>query len=94
MIKESKYCSEVIEKHLNKESVMNKEENEGFKNSTKCWICDNDCVDNDVEVRGDCHVTGKHGGSAHTDCNINIKLDHKSLVEFHGQLSISKFSIR
>ena len=27
---------------------MTKEDNEDFKNSTKCWICDNDYVDNDV----------------------------------------------
>ena len=39
MIGESKYCSEVIKKHFNKELVMVKEDNEDFKNSTKCWIC-------------------------------------------------------
>ena len=37
---------------------MTKEDNENFKNSTKCWICDNDYVDNDVKVRDHCHVTG------------------------------------
>ena len=30
---------------------MTKEDNENFKNSTKCWICDNDYTDNDVESR-------------------------------------------
>ena len=35
-------------KYFNKELVMNKEDNEGFKNSTKFWICDNDYIDNDV----------------------------------------------
>ena len=44
MIKESKYCSEVMTKNYNKELVMTKEDNEDFKNSTKCWICDNDYV--------------------------------------------------
>ena len=56
-----------MEKHLNKESVMTKEENESFKISTKCWICNNDYADNDVEVRDHCHVTRKNRGSAHTD---------------------------
>ena len=51
MIKESKYCSDVMKKHFTKEFVMTKEDNEDFKNSTKCWICDNDHVDNDVKVR-------------------------------------------
>ena len=36
---------------------MTKEDNEDFKNSTKCWISDNDYADNDVEVRDHCHIT-------------------------------------
>ena len=38
MIEESKYCSDVMKKHINKEVAMTKEDNEDFKNSTKCWI--------------------------------------------------------
>ena len=59
MIEETKYCSDVIKKHFNKELVMSKGDNEDFKNSTKCWICDNDYVDNNVKVRDHCHITGK-----------------------------------
>ena len=33
-------------KHLNKELIMTKEDNEDFENSIKCWIWDN--ADNDV----------------------------------------------
>ena len=51
MIEESKYCSEVMKKHLKKELAISKEDNENFKNSTKCWICDKDYVDNDVKVK-------------------------------------------
>ena len=51
MIEESKYCSDMMKKHFKKELVMTKENNENFKNSTKCWICDNDYIDNDVKVR-------------------------------------------
>ena len=36
MIKEIKYCSDVMKKHFNKELMMTKEDNEDFKNSTKC----------------------------------------------------------
>ena len=46
----------------------------------KCWICDNDYVDNDVKVRDHCHITGKYGGSAYRDCNINVKLNHKIMT--------------
>ena len=80
MIEESNYFSDVMKKYFNKELVMTKEDNEYFKNSTKCWICDNDYVDIDVKVRYHCHITGKYRGSAHRDCNINVKVNHKILV--------------
>ena len=44
-----------MKKYFNKELVMTKEDNENFKNSSKCWICDTDYVDNDVKVRDNCH---------------------------------------
>ena len=49
---------------------------------TKCWICDNDYTDGDVKVRDYCHLTEKYRGSAHRDCNINFKLNHKFLSYF------------
>ena len=60
MIEESKYCSDVTKKHFNKELIMTKEDNKDFKNSTKCWTCDNDHIDNDVKVKDHCHITGKY----------------------------------
>ena len=73
-----------MKNHFNKEFVMTKEDNKDFKNSTKCWICDNDYVDNDVKAREYCHITGKYRDSAHGDCNINLKLSHKIPVVFHN----------
>ena len=84
MIKESKYCSDVMKKQFNKELLMTKKDNENFKNSLKRWICDNDYIDNDVKVRDHCQITGKHRGSAHRDCNINLKLNHTILIVFHN----------
>ena len=63
---------------------MTKEDNEVFKNSTKCWICDNDYIDNDVKVIDHCHITGKYRGSAHRDSNINLKLNYKIPIVFHN----------
>ena len=37
-------------KKINKELVMNEEENEDFENFTKCWTCDTVYVDGDVKV--------------------------------------------
>ena len=72
MTEESKCCREVMKKHFNK-LAMTTEDNEGFENSAKCWICNNYCAANDVKVRDHCHITGKYRGSAHRDCNVNIK---------------------
>ena len=36
-----------MKKHFYKELVTTKEDNKDFNNSTKCWICHNDYVDND-----------------------------------------------
>ena len=52
---------------------MTEKDDEDFESSTKSWICDNDYIDNDIKVRDRCHVNGKYRGSAHRDCNINIK---------------------
>ena len=48
MIEESKYCSDAMKKHFNKELVMMQEDTEHFENLTKCWICHNDYIDSDV----------------------------------------------
>ena len=72
-MEESKYCGDLMKKHFNKELVMTKKDNEDVKNSTKCWICGDDYVYNDVKVRYHCHITGQYRGSAPIDCNINLK---------------------
>ena len=84
MIEESKYCSDVMKNHFNKILVMTKGDNEDFHNSTKSWICDNDYIDTDVKTRDHCHINEKYRGSAHRDCNINLRLNRKILVELNN----------
>ena len=38
---------------------------------------------NDGKVRNHCHITGKYRGSAHRDCNMNLKFNHKIPVKFN-----------
>ena len=57
-VEESKYCSEVMQRHFNKELVITKKDDEDFKNSNKCWIFEKDYFKGDVIVRDYCHVTG------------------------------------
>ena len=83
MIEESKYCNDVMKNYFNKEIVITKDVNGDFENSTKCWFCDNDYVNNDVKVRDHWNITGKYRGSAHRDCNIKGKLNKISVV-FHN----------
>ena len=64
--------------------VMTNEDNENIGKSTKCWICDQVYVDGDVKVTDHCHINGKYRGSAHRDCNINVRLSHKILIVFHN----------
>ena len=62
-----------------------------FKNSTKCWVSDDNYIYVDVKIRDHCHITGKYRESAHRDCNINAKLNHKIPVLFHQLRSIDSF---
>ena len=47
-------------------------------------MLDNDYIDNDVKVRNHCHVAGKCWGSTRSDCNINVKINHKIHVAFQN----------
>ena len=69
---------------MKNEIVMTEKDNEDFENSTKSWICDNGYISGDAKVKGHCQITGKYRGSAHADCNINVKLNYKILVVFYN----------
>ena len=82
MIEENKYCNNVMKKHFKKELLMTNKDKEDFENFTKCQT--NDYVDAHVKVIDSCHITGRYTGSAHRDCNINVKLNHKISVVVHN----------
>ena len=60
------------------------EEEEQFRSSNNCWICEKLIVDGDEKVRDHCHVTGKFRGAAHWSCNINFQTTKKFPVIFHN----------
>ena len=41
-------------------------------------------IDGNEKVRDHCHITGKYRGSAHRDCNINVKVNYKITVVFQN----------
>ena len=63
---------------------MIKKDEEDFESHIKCWIRDNDYVDGDAKVRAHCHITQKYKDSAHKDCNIKVKLNHRTYITFHN----------
>ena len=79
MIEESKYCVGILKKQFDKELAMTKKDNEDFD---YVRICDHVYVEGDAKLRDQCHITGKYRGSAHRNCNINVKLNHKILIVF------------
>ena len=60
-------------KHFSKELAMSNKDNEDFENSTKCWICDNDFINCDVNVRD--HIIGKYGSSWLDNLDKNLYKD-------------------
>ena len=63
---------------------MVKEDDKDFDNSTVCQVCNNVHVDGEVQVRYNCHITGKCRGSAQIDCKINAKSNHKISIVLHN----------
>ena len=67
-----------MKKHFNKKLVETKEDiDEDFENCTKCQVYVYVYVEGDFKIRGHFHIAGKHRGSAHRDCSIKIKINHK-----------------
>ena len=90
MLKEVKYCKNIMKKHFNKPLRMTKEDEDEFKKATKCHICDKEYeeyTEKDIQVRDHCHITGIFRGSAHMDCNLQLRINPKQIkipVIFHN----------
>ena len=61
---------------------MNQEEEENFRSSNICWICEK--LIDDEKVRDHCQITGKYRGAAHWSCNVNHKLTKNVFIIFHN----------
>lgn len=87
MLNEVQYCQKIMKSKLNKPLTMSDEEKEMFKAAQGCHICEKQYGDNDVRVRGHCHITGQYRGSAHQDCNLKLRINPKEFkipVLFHN----------
>ena len=65
MIKESIYCSKVIETRFNKPLALSQKDLEDFKDFAKCCICQKAYIKGKVKVKNHNHITGKYKKSLH-----------------------------
>ena len=87
ILEEVKWCKKVTKKHFNKPLKMSNEDEQEFKKSTRCHICDKKYNEEDIRVRDHCHITGVFRGSAHQDCNLKLKMKPEEIkipVIFHN----------
>ena len=87
MLDEVKYCKKIIKKEFNKPLKMMQEDEEKFQKADECHICNNKYTDKDIRVRDHCHITGKYRGSAHQECNLQLRLNPEEVkisVIFHN----------
>ena len=87
MLDEVKYCKKVMKKEFNKPLKMTKKDEEKFKKAEECYICNKKYTNEDIRVRDHCHITGKYRGSAHQECNLQIRLNPEKIkipVIFHN----------
>lgn len=87
LLDEVKYCKKVRKKEFNKPLIMTKEDEEKFLKANECYICNKKYTDKDIKVRDHCHITGKYRGSAHQECNLQLRLNPEEVkipVIFHN----------
>ena len=77
LLDEVKYCKKVMKKEFNKPLKMIKEDEDKFQKANECYICNNKYTDKDIKVRDHCHIRGKYRGSAHQECNLQLRLNLK-----------------
>ena len=87
MLDEVKYCKKIVKQQFNKPLKMTKDDEIRFKKANECHICNNKYTDKDIQVRDHCHITGKYRGSAHQECNLQLRLNPEEVkipVIFHN----------
>ena len=73
-----------MKRHFDKNLIMSEEEEEQFRLSNTCWICEK-LIDNvNEKLRHHCYVNDKFRGAAHWSCNKNLQLTKSVPVIFHN----------
>ena len=75
----------LIQRIRNKKAmIMTREEEQKFRVSNICHICDNIIISPKDKVRDHCHLTGRYRGPAHNQCNLVYRIGRFIPVFFHN----------
>ena len=87
MLEEVKYCKKTMKRCFNKPLKMTSDDVDAFEKAEECHICNKKYTSEDIRVRDHCHITGKYRGSAHQECNLQLRLNPDEIkipVIFHN----------
>ena len=87
MLEEVKYCKKTMKTCFNKPLKMTNDDVNAFEKAKECHICNKQYSEKDIRVRDHCHITGKYRGSAHQECNLQLRLNPEEIkipVIFHN----------
>lgn len=77
-------CAQTFYDSCRKKLQMTDDDKRAFACATKCHICGGDYVDGDVRTRDHDHWSGAYRGSAHSRCNLSLRVTKRLPVFFHG----------
>ena len=87
MLEEVKYCKKTMKQCFNKPLKMTSDDVDSFEKAKECHICNKQYTEKDIRVRDHCHITGKYRGSAHQECNLQLRINPDEIkipVIFHN----------
>ena len=80
IFEQKKYCNQIINKKFNKKFKVSLEDENNYRNSKDCCICNQKIKDED-KVRYHCYLTSEYKGPEHKECS---KIPRKLPIIFHN----------
>ena len=80
IFEQQKYCNQIINKKFNKKFKMSLEDENNYRNSKDCCVCNQKIKDED-KVRYHCYLTSEYKGPEHKECS---KIPRKLPIIFYN----------
>ena len=83
MLKEEKYCYQILKAYFNKKLVMTKEDELSFTIEKSCHVCNKEYRKNYKDkLKDHDRYTGKYKGSVHRECKYSIDAKGEKQIKF------------